>query len=224
MSKTNYDPSADKLILLGDYVDRGQKSKQVVEQVIDMIKLDNVIALRGNHDQMMLDALTQNDESYASHWIRNGAINTLISYCGMDLFEEGFDWDKYDKANLFIQKYYSHHLKFLDDLPYYHETDEHLFVHAGIDPFRQSWKDTSKEDFIWIREMFYKQPKMNTDKTVVFGHTPTLHLHNNAEIWFSKDGDKIAVDGACAYGKQLNLLEIKDRQYQCYSVQRGETH
>lgn len=111
LSKINYDPSADKLILLGDYVDRGQKSKQVIEQVMDMLKNENVIALRGNHDQMMLDALTKNDESYAAHWIRNGAINTLISYCGMDLFEEGFDWDKYDEAKLVIQKHYSEHLK-----------------------------------------------------------------------------------------------------------------
>jgi serine/threonine protein phosphatase 1 len=224
LTKANYDPSTDKLVLLGDYVDRGQKSKQVIEQVMDMIKNENVVALRGNHDQMMIDALTQTDESYAAHWISNGAISTLISYCGLDLFEDGFEWDKYDEAKPLIQKHYSEHLRFLSELPYYHETDTHVFVHAGVDLFKQSWKETSNEDFIWIREMFYKQPNTNTDKTVVFGHTPTLYLHNSAEIWFSENGDKIGLDGACAYGKQLNLLEINDGEYRYYSVQRGETH
>ncbi|MEK4006548.1 serine/threonine protein phosphatase [Paenibacillus sp. FSL H3-0333] len=173
---------------------------------------------------MFLDAMTQSDESCAVHWTRNGAISTLVSYCGMDLFEEGFDWDKFNEAKLLIQRHYSDHLKFLSELPYYHETDSHIFVHAGIDPYKKSWKDTSNEDFIWIREMFYKQPNMNTEKTVVFGHTPTLHFHDSAEICFSSDGEKIAVDGACAYGRQLNLLEIKDGEYRYHSVQRGVTH
>ncbi|MEK4006547.1 metallophosphoesterase [Paenibacillus sp. FSL H3-0333] len=50
LTRANYDPSEDKLILLVDYVDRGQKSKQVVAQVMNMIKHDNITALRGNHD------------------------------------------------------------------------------------------------------------------------------------------------------------------------------
>lgn len=107
-------------------------------------------------------------------------------------------------------------------MSYYHETDTHIFVHAGIDPFKQSWKETSNQDFIWIREMFYKQPNMNTDKRVIFGHTPALHLHNSSEIWFSENGDKIGIDGACAYGKQLNCLEISNEYYICHSVQKGE--
>jgi serine/threonine protein phosphatase 1 len=223
LTKVNYETSADKLILLGDYVDRGQKSKQVVEEVMNMMKNNNVIVLRGNHDQMMLDALTQTDETFAAHWIRNGAISTLTSYCGMDLFLEGFDWDKFDDAKILIRKYYSEHLDFLSELPYYHETETHIFVHAGVDPYKQSWKETSNEDFIWIREMFYKQPNMNTDKTVIFGHTPTLHLHNSDEIWFGEKGDKIGLDGACAYGKQLNLLEINEEGYNTYSVNKGES-
>lgn len=190
---------------------------------MNMINHDNVIALRGNHDQRMLDAMTQTDATYAAHWIRNGAISTLISYCGMDLFEEGFDWDKFDEAKRLIKTHSSEHLNFLSELPYYHETETHIFVHAGVDPYKQSWKETGNEDFIWIREMFYKQPNMNTDKTVIFGHTPTLHLQDSAGIWFSEKGEKIGVDGACAYGKQLNLLEINEEGYKTHSINKGES-
>ncbi|MNH66498.1 hypothetical protein D3C73_185290 [compost metagenome] len=168
---------------------------------------------------MFVDAML-NDED--AQWLNNGGYQTIESYCGIDFFEETFTWDSYEAAKKFILANYGQDIGFLKQLPLYHETDEHIFVHAGINPFYEDWKSQSDNDFIWIRDIFFNNPIVNTDKTVVFGHTPTLHLHETEDIWFSPDGDKIGIDGACAYGHQLNMLEISEEGYKTYSVAKGE--
>ena len=78
-----YNPATDKLILLGDYVDRGLRSREVIEQVMKL-RDEGAITLRGNHDQMMLDAILLDTDEMNSRWIRNGARHTIESYCGAD--------------------------------------------------------------------------------------------------------------------------------------------
>lgn len=78
-----YNPAKDKLILLGDYVDRGFRSREVIEQVMKL-RDEGAITLRGNHDQMMLDAILLDTDEANSRWIRNGARHTIESYCGAD--------------------------------------------------------------------------------------------------------------------------------------------
>ncbi|WP_211747907.1 metallophosphoesterase family protein [Paenibacillus sp. Marseille-Q4541] len=222
LEKVNYNPGSDKLILLGDYVDRGIKSRQVVEQVKSLREEHGVIALKGNHDQMFVDAMLKGEDEL---WLNNGAYQTVESYCGFDFFEEQFEWDTYEKAKAFILKHYEHHIEFLDSLPYYHETDNYIFAHAGINPFYSTWEHTPDDDFLWIRSIFYKNKITNTDnKKVVFGHTPTSYLQESDGIWFSPDGDKIGIDGACAYGRRLNCLEITEEGiYIEHTVKKGET-
>ncbi|WP_268741792.1 MULTISPECIES: metallophosphoesterase family protein [Paenibacillus] len=212
-----FDPDEDRLILLGDYVDRGLRSKEVVEQVMALQDC-GVITLRGNHDQMMLDAILLDTEEVNSRWIRNGARHTIESYCGADFFEGEMERDKYNEGKAYIKKHYEHHLAFLNTLRLYYETDTHIFVHAGINPAVEDWKQQVQDDFIWIRDKFYNYPT-RLPKTVVFGHTPAINLHASEKVWFSEDGDKIGIDGACVYGKQLNCLEIREGEvYQTYFV------
>ncbi|WP_258377717.1 metallophosphoesterase family protein [Paenibacillus illinoisensis] len=223
LKKANYDSSTDQLILLGDYVDRGLKGKQVVEQVISL-KDKGAIVLKGNHDDMMVSALTHDKEEYDAQWLNNGGFTTLISYIGGDYFEEGFDWDKYIEVKEYIRKHYQHHIDFLDSLPLYYEDDHHIYVHAGINPMLSNWKNTTEDDFIWIREPFFRN-LTGLDMKVIFGHTPAAHIHDSSDIWFDPKGDKIGIDGACAYGRQLNLLEItEENQYIQHSVQKGEKY
>lgn len=212
LRKVNYTPSVDKLILLGDYEDRGQKSKEVIEMVHNMVNEWNIIALRGNHDQMFLDWLLTDDPFAAHVYFRNGGQQTLESYCGLDWFETG---NTYEDAKHFILQHYKHHISFLDSLPYYHETDKHIFVHGGINPLYENWKLTPPEEMIWIRDIFFNNDT-KTDKTVVFGHTPCINLHGTEDIWFN--GDKIGIDGGCAYGLQLNCLVITDDGYESYAI------
>ncbi|MEK4427650.1 metallophosphoesterase family protein [Paenibacillus sp. FSL M7-0802] len=221
LKKAKYNPSQDKLILLGDYVDRGQKSRQMVEQVMLLHNEWGVVALKGNHDDMFVSAINNDTEELDAQWLNNGGFQTVESYCGISFFEEGFEWNQYIKAKEFIREHYQHHIDFLGQLPLYYEDMSHIYVHAGINPFHKDWKNTSDSEFIWIREPFFTN-KTGLDKTVVFGHTPCIYLHDSEDIWFSPDEDKIGIDGACAYGLQLNALEIKeDGTYGEYFVRRG---
>lgn len=224
LNKIKFNPEDDQLILLGDYVDRGLKSKQVVEQVMQLVNEHGAIALKGNHDDMMINAFKNNhgESSNDVNWINNGALTAIESYVGYDWFTNGFDWDEYEKAKKFIVQNYHEHLNFLRNLPYYYETDTHIFVHAGINPFYEDWKYTSKKDLIWIRELFYQNPITNTDKTVVFGHTPTLYLTSEEGIWYSPHGDKIGIDGGCSMGGKLNCLILNENGYDYEFIKKGQ--
>ncbi|WP_354571592.1 metallophosphoesterase family protein [Halalkalibacter oceani] len=217
LGKVKYNSVNDQLILLGDYIDRGKDSKKVVEFVKELVEVYGAIALRGNHDQMVQDWIRK-PAKLTEWYFRNGGFETIKSYIPT-AEEDVWYLDTYVKwANMFWTEF-NEHTEFLSSLPYYHEDDKHIYVHAGINPMLQDWKQTSREEFIWIRDEFLDgDHKQN--KTVVHGHTPCLHLHDTEDIYF---GDKkIGVDGACAYGFQLNCLEISGEGYKTYFVESNK--
>ncbi|WP_188541971.1 metallophosphoesterase family protein [Paenibacillus segetis] len=219
LNKVKYRPSEDQLILLGDYCDRGPKSKEVIERVLQLVDQGqgNAIALRGNHDQMFIDAMESNDNAV---WIENGGLSTLKSYVGIDWFKQGFNYAEYNKAKAFIKLYYQHHIDFLKSLPLYTEDDRHIFVHAGIDPaFSGDFRSQPDESFLWGSEEFLDSANL-FNKTIVFGHIPTKRIHNSAKIFFGDQ--KIGIDGGCCYGLQLNGLEIKGEGYKTCAVQKNK--
>lgn len=95
LEQVHYDPSQDELILLGDYVDRGPKSKQVIEQIMKLRQENQIVILKGNHDAMMVKALTHDVEEYDLHWIRNGGLQTLASYLPVSYDGDQMDWQAY---------------------------------------------------------------------------------------------------------------------------------
>ncbi|MEC0242546.1 metallophosphoesterase family protein [Paenibacillus dokdonensis] len=223
LRKIHFDPAEDTLVLLGDYVDRGANSREVVEKVKALKEDYGVITLRGNHDQMMYDVLIKDTEELNARWIRNGARQTIESYCGHDYFGEEMEKEKYIEAKKYIKSQYMHHLDFINSLDFYYESATHIFVHAGINPLYEDWRKQPHDDFIWIRDPFYSNPT-GLDKKVVFGHTPVIYLHESEHIWFSPAGDKIGIDGGCVFGKQLNCLEIsEDDEYTMHFIRKGET-
>ena len=193
LQKAEYDADGDQLILLGDYGDRGPDSKGVLERVIEL-KKRGAIVLRGNHDQMMLDAA--NDEPGAKQiWARNGAFATLQSYDpsikDMTLPTAAVFWE---------------HIDFIKETDYYHETDSFIFVHAGVQPDTPVGQ-TDPAILMWIRDEFYKV--YSGEKTVVFGHTPAFVMRGtrNNDVYFG-DNRIIGIDGGAVYGGQLNCLEL----------------
>lgn len=203
LQKADYDDAADQLILLGDYGDRGPDSKGVLERVIEL-KKRAAIVLRGNHDQMMLDAA--NDEPGAKQiWARNGGLPTLQSYDpsikDMTLPTAAVFWE---------------HIDFIKKTAYYYETDEFIFVHAGVQP-DMPVELTDPAILMWIRDDFYGT--YSGEKTVVFGHTPAFMLRGtrNYDVYFG-DNRIIGIDGGAVYGGQLNCLELPSRKV--YSVRK----
>jgi calcineurin-like phosphoesterase family protein len=141
----------DRVVFIGDYIDRGPHSREVVELLLQLT--DRPIFLLGNHEKMLLDYLAGGDSSL---YLLNGGLATIESYGG-------------DPANIPPA-----HLDFFRNLRPIYETPDHLFVHAGIRPLVPLEKQELK-DLVWIRQEFY-QFVGRFPKPVVFGHTPMRHV------------------------------------------------
>ena len=142
----------DKLILLGDYIDRGDKSKEVVDFIIMLLENGyDVIPLMGNHEAMLLDAFE--DKGNISKWIQNGGNETLNSF----------------KINS-LGEIESRYIEFFKGLRYYHSFENFLFVHAG---FNENSLNplTDYYTMLWNCKENYSNLFLS-DKTIVHGHNP----------------------------------------------------
>lgn len=205
MKIVNYDPNQDQLILLGDYVDRGPASKEVLEKVLQL-QAEGAIVLMGNHDHMMVKSFEQ-DPVFIERWFRNGAKQTLSSYA-----HAAAETASGAPDSLEITPLLETHLTFLAGLKCYYETDEYIFVHGGVHPTTPLAK-TDPYLLMWIRDEFHHGYK--GEKTVVFGHTPTENLHGKHDVYFGEN-KIIGIDGGAVFGGQLHCLELPSRKV--YSV------
>ncbi|WP_440118977.1 metallophosphoesterase family protein [Paenibacillus sp. QZ-Y1] len=201
----------DQLILLGDYVDRGPHSKQVVDKVIELVQKHRAIALRGNHDQRLVDLINNHSLSVQSKFLEHGGVQTLQSYCGSNDISD----EMLKQSRERIKSEYGHHIDFLAELPLYHEDHDHIYVHAGLNPEYVDWKNQPEHDFKYIKDEFIRS-EFHLDKRIIFGHTRTIDIYGKPDIWFHKD--KISIDGGCAYGLQLNALIFQEGAYQTERV------
>ncbi|MEK3828527.1 metallophosphoesterase [Paenibacillus sp. FSL K6-1558] len=212
--QVDYNSTYDQLILLGDYVDRGGNSRKVVDKVMELVQEHHAIALRGNHDQRFVDLIHEGTPSIQSKFMEHGGHPTLESYCPM--INEMSD-EVLEEAIKIITANYSHHIEFLSRLPLYHEDEYHIYVHAGLNPDYNDWRQQPEHDFMYIKNKFIKHTFTNVSKKIVFGHTKTIDIHGSAEVWFAED--KIGIDGGCAFGKQLNALIYQNGTYLVENVQ-----
>lgn len=159
----------NSLIFLGDYVDRGPQSKDVVDCLAHLNWPGwDIVYLRGNHDQAVLDFLQ--DANFYRAWREFGAAETLLSY--------GVKPPRFDDEDAFVEarndfatKCPPDHLDFLNTLKYFHTIGDYMFVHAGVRP-GIALDRQSPEDLMWIREVFLLSDR-KLDKIIVHGHTPT---------------------------------------------------
>lgn len=151
----------DLVIFVGDYIDRGPDSKGVVEYVMELTQKApfKVIPLRGNHEQMLLDAV--HDIQKFKLWMFNHGDVTLASY--------GIKPNRNDPALIF-DEFPADHLNFIADMPLFYEGSDFFVVHAG---FNFSAPDflIDKQAMLWTRDMKVDQDKTN-NRPVIHGHTP----------------------------------------------------
>ncbi|OCS82968.1 metallophosphoesterase [Caryophanon tenue] len=194
----HYNADRDQLILCGDYVDRGPKSKEVVE-LAQQLERQGAIVLCGNHEAIMYDAFYGSYEGMWYHWLdtcRGDA--TLRSY--------GIDPHKTSPHHKPRTKALTNTLQWMHTLPLYYETDDAIFVHAGVNDKLPLHKN-SKRTLLWVRDDFHDNYRGK--KHVIFGHTTTPRLHrdpHNSSVYFG-DNRIIGIDGASSLGGQLHCLE-----------------
>ena len=138
----------DTIIFMGDYIDRGKKSRDVVDKIIDMKTVCNCVYLTGSHEYAMLHA--KSDEYYNYLFWNYGGDATAESYGGFDN----------------IMKI---HGDFFNSLKFYHIIGKYLFIHAGV-RIGVPLEEQSEEDMVYIRSAFYTKPHHLPYK-IIFGHT-----------------------------------------------------
>jgi serine/threonine protein phosphatase 1 len=183
MAKIDPDPLQDELVFLGDYIDRGPQSKEVIDYVLEIKeKYPRSVFLIGNHEFMFLEYLTNRKEPWT--FLLNGGIETVHSY---ELIGDD------PEANLPAD-----HYAFFNSLKPYYETEDYIFVHAGLRadvPLQEQTLD----DLLWIRREFIESTH-DFGKLVVFGHTPVPRplMHHN----------KLGIDTGAGYGGMLTCVEL----------------
>ena len=180
------DPQKDTLVFIGDYIDRGTSSREVVDYIIRLkTQYKKAVCLLGNHEYMLARYLDGLDEDI---YLENGGIATLRSY-GI------FPSDKPEERKTKIP---GEHRQFFESLLPYYETEDYIFVHAGMKPELQLSEQT-KHDLLWVRHEFI-YAENDFGKMVVFGHTPLSHPLIMPT--------KIGIDTGAVFGGKLTCVEL----------------
>ena len=185
LNKIDYNKN-DQLIFVGDYIDRGKYSYEVIKRIQELQSNNNVIALRGNHEQMLLDWFCseyQYDKEYNwKLWKMNGGMETVKSF-------------KHNNALI------ENEIKGFKSLKFYYEDDRNFYVHAGIEK-SNNVKNMMSDNFLWIREF---NPGTLIGKNIIFGHTPLK------DTYFDEKKKLIGIDTGCVFGFNLTCAQFDDK-------------
>lgn len=180
------------LIHLGDYIDRGSDSAQVIDWLINgpPVPADQFVSLMGNHEQMMLAAVAGADQEAPSHWLSNGGADTLLSW-GIPRATPSGEW---------AGRIPRQHLLFVRDLQIHHRIGPYFFVHAGIRPGVALDLQT-RHDMLWIREPFLSS-HLDHGAVIVHGHTPKREP--------IVQPNRIAIDTGAVVGGALTCVVLEE--------------
>lgn len=186
---SKFDYEKDTLISLGDVADGWGQVPQCFEE---LMRIKNLIYIRGNHDQWLLDWLQNGDEKYI--WVSQGGKKTLEAYTMFPEFKEK-------------------HKKFLEESKFYHvDKKNRLFVHGGINPYtEEDIKDISSEDLMWNRDLYndmgiYKEIKKF--KEIFVGHTSVYNFNKK----IAKYENVYFLDTGAGWEGILSIMDIDTKQ------------
>jgi serine/threonine protein phosphatase 1 len=186
-------------VLLGDYIDRGANSREVIEMLLARRRNHDLMLLRGNHEECALQFLR--NPSLLSQWKSIGGLNTVLSY-GVTPPRSQDEKSQREVASAFLESMPMSHRRFLEGLPLSFSCGDFFFVHAGVRP-GIPLQGQSQQDLLWIREDFLLHEE-DFGKIVVHGHTPTREPDIRS--------NRINIDtGAYATGR-LTCLVLEDDQ------------
>jgi serine/threonine protein phosphatase 1 len=179
-------PTADdQLILLGDYIDRGSDSRQVVQRILELDRQCVLIPLLGNHEVMLLRSLES--LQWLVPWLSYGGQQTMDSYGG-------------DPSQIPPE-----HIDFMRRCRLFFETETHFFVHANYDhdlPLDQQQEDT----LLWTHLTMRVPLPHTSGKKAVVGHTPQM----SGDVLDL--GHLVCIDTYCYGSGWLTALDVHSGQ------------
>lgn len=190
--------SADRrvLVFLGDYVDRGPQSRQVVDLLLeDPAPEFEKVYLKGNHEAWLLAFLE--DASVGGQWLAGGGHATLLSYGVAQPTRAPTVRSLESRREALAAAMPEKHKKFFAGLVNKHVEGGYAFAHAGIRP-GVAWADQSEEDLLWGSGDFIEDER-DHGKVIVHGH------------WYAREPvvrrNRIGIDtGAFATGRLTCLV------------------
>lgn len=217
-----------KLIILGDLMDRGDEAIQMQEFILDLIRKDEVILIRGNHEDLFEELLTDDDGYPLDYSIQNGTYGTALQLTGFNK-EKAFLF-----RHTFVERakntpFYKEIMPIMRD---YFETEHYIFTHGWIPcligghayRYISNWRNACPDewrDARWINGMYAAQTAI-AQKTVVCGHWSASFGHSRLDGHGSEYGidadyspyygrGVIGIDGCTAYSGVLNCIIIEDQ-------------
>lgn len=164
------------IIFLGDYVDRGFQSKDVIDYLLgDTLSRYETYFLKGNHEAAFETFLS--DPNFGPQWARFGGAETLMSYGIQPPRAKTVESEWEAVCEELNQTLPMEHRAFLTRLSLYATLGDYVFVHAGLKPGMPLDEQTER-DLLWIREDFLKDGEA-FDHVVVHGHTPIAEPHHD---------------------------------------------
>ncbi len=232
------DTEPHKLIICGDLLDRGKEINELVDFVLELMKKDEVILIRGNHEDLLIDLVDRiydylPNPEYTHHG-SNGTFKTALSLAKMkktdvELFPENFR--NRVLCTPFVRK-------IMSNMVDYYETDNYIFVHGWIPCIEEryigrekkytywnNWRNASKKEWErarWINGMAaHKWGVKEENKTIICGHFHASWGHSVIDGTCPEFGEGadfspyyndgiIAIDGCTSYTKKVNCIIIND--------------
>ena len=164
---TLYPSSRPIVVFIGDYIDRGPASREVLDLVLGCKRTREAVFLKGNHETFVHRFLSE--PAVLDEWRLCGGLETLVSYGLKPPINPGVP-EQTQLAKELAKAIPKRHLEFLESLNPSFSCGDFLFVHAGIRPGVPIRKQR-EEDLLWIREEFLSC-EQRFEKFVVHGHTP----------------------------------------------------
>jgi serine/threonine protein phosphatase 1 len=194
----------DVVVFLGDYIDRGPNSREVISYLLSLQRNHSQVAfvfLKGNHEDMFLSYLGLGGQ-HGEMFLANGGKATLSSY--------EMEPDKFAPKET-LSAIPPDHLSFFRSLQNHYLMDSYLCVHAGINP-QKSWAEQTEEELLWIRNTFI-YCSHTLPQTVLFGHTPQATVLYDLPY-------KVGLDTGLVYGNMLTCLEVDEKVV--FQIGRGK--
>jgi serine/threonine protein phosphatase 1 len=209
----------DTVIFVGDYLDRGPQSAQVIDYIRKLHTQipARVVALRGNHEDAWLRVIERGWPEFVAP-IPNGCLAALRSFTGGPVPDEEEEAKGEEMQSLLRGKFFPKDVvEWMQNLPYWYEDEHAIYVHAGLpstpDGFQHPSEVKQKAALLWCRdEKFFRE---YSGKLVVFGHTATICLppelssytpDDPADIWAGPC--TVGLDTGCGKGGFLTALEL----------------
>jgi len=177
-----------RFYFVGDFIDRGPASKQVLDYLFELDKNHRMLgAIRGNHEQMFLDTYENQRPVLGTMWHANNALSTIKSFS--NLLSPDKQVNEMIPANYF---------RWIKNLPFFITLEDYIIVHAGIN-FNAQSPFNDNESMLWTREEAYDN-KLCNGKMIIHGHTP-IELKQLKESLSDKQRKVINIDTGCVYKK-----------------------